>query len=47
VVHFANERNLAGFRHEEKLLFLRFMQHMSENLEKQKNELSLLKGDGG
>jgi DNA-binding MarR family transcriptional regulator len=43
VVHFAEERNLAGFRNEEKLLFLRFLRHMQANLEKQSDELKLLR----
>lgn len=45
VVRFVDERNLAGFRSEEKLLFLRFMKHMADNMDKQKNELMLLKAD--
>ncbi len=45
VIRFLNERNLAGFRQEEKLLFLRFLEHMAENLEKQKNELAMIRMD--
>jgi DNA-binding MarR family transcriptional regulator len=47
VIRFMDERNLAGFMNEEKLLFLRFMRHMAANLEKQNNELLLLKENNG
>lgn len=45
VIRFLNERNLAGFREEEKILFLRFMKQMSGNMEKQRSELALIRED--
>lgn len=45
VIRFINERNLAGFRNEEKILFLRFMEQMAKNMEKQKEELALIRED--
>lgn len=45
VIRFINERNLAGFRSEEKILFLRFMEQMTANMEKQREELALIRED--
>lgn len=42
IIRFVNERNLAGFRAEEKILFHRFMEQMDENMKKHREELDLL-----
>lgn len=43
VVRFTNERNLAGFRSEEKILLLRLLEHMAQNMERQRYELTLIR----
>lgn len=45
IVRFINERNLAGFREEEKILLLRFMEQMMQNMLNQRDELMLIKED--
>lgn len=45
VIRFINERNLAGFREEEKILFLRFVEQMAGNMEKQRDELAIIRED--
>lgn len=45
ITKFVDERNLAGFRVEERLLLLRLMEQMIANMEKQRYELELIKQD--
>lgn len=45
IVHFVNERNVAGFRQEEKLLLLRLLEQMAANMEKQRSELAQVRED--
>ncbi len=45
VIRFINERNLAGFRGEEKLLILRLLDQMALNMQKQHYELLTIKDD--
>ncbi len=42
IIRFVNARNLAGFRTEEKLLFLRFMEQMDDNMKRHREELQQL-----
>lgn len=45
VIRFINERNLAGFRGEEKLLLLRLLEQMDANMKKQHAELMSIKDE--
>ena len=45
ITRFINERTLAGFRGEEKLLLLRLLEHMMSNMKRQSAELSLAGSD--
>ena len=45
ITKFINERTLAGFRGEEKLLLLRLLEHMMSNMRRQSAELSLANPD--
>ena len=45
ITRFINERTLAGFRGEEKLLLLRLLEHMMSNMRRQSAELSLTNPD--
>jgi DNA-binding MarR family transcriptional regulator len=45
ITRFINERTLAGFRGEEKLLLLRLLEHMMSNMRRQSAELSLAGAD--
>jgi len=45
ITRFINERTLAGFRGEEKLLLLRLLEHMMSNMRRQSAELSLANPD--
>ena len=45
ITRFINERTLAGFRGEEKLLLLRLLEHMMSNMRRQSEELSLANPD--
>ena len=45
IVNFVNERSVAGFRQEEKLLLLRLLEQMAANMEKQRSELSQVRQD--
>jgi len=45
ITKFINERTLAGFRGEEKLLLLRLLEHMMSNMRRQRAELSLINPD--
>lgn len=45
ITRFVDERNLAGFRIEERLLLLKLLEQMMGNLQKQHEELMLIKQD--